>query len=192
MRCRPRIDRILDNLMLRVVSPRIWFPSMQIVWAILTFGYKLIRTYPLPLTDVSLLIVPARSIMCSRSILQNAEIRSLVKAPFGLDICHPILPGNGRIVNVRRDPLYSWVVSILGVLHFFTSSHMPCQVVQAKGTGKTLSNLHKLWTRRDPVSPTYRHILQPALIGLLDFLVSFKQRFISMYVFLKHDFIDHN
>ncbi len=26
-----------DNLMLQVVSPRIWFPSMQLVWGILTF-----------------------------------------------------------------------------------------------------------------------------------------------------------
>jgi hypothetical protein len=26
-----------DNLMLQVVSPRIWLPSMQIVWGVLTF-----------------------------------------------------------------------------------------------------------------------------------------------------------
>ena len=26
-----------DNLMLQIVSPRIWFPSMQLVWGILTF-----------------------------------------------------------------------------------------------------------------------------------------------------------
>lgn len=29
--------RASDNLMLQVVSPRIWFPSMQIIWGILTF-----------------------------------------------------------------------------------------------------------------------------------------------------------
>ena len=139
--------------MLRVVSPRIWFPSMQILWGILTFRYQLIRTCPLPLTEMSLLAL-ARSIMCSRLILTNAEICNLVVDVLsGLDICHPILPGNGRIINLRRDSLCSRVVSILGALHFFTSSHVPCQVVQTKGTGKTLSNLHKFRTRRDPVGP---------------------------------------
>ncbi|KAF9469023.1 major facilitator superfamily domain-containing protein [Collybia nuda] len=32
------IGMIPNNLMLQTVSPRIWFPSMQIVWGVLTFG----------------------------------------------------------------------------------------------------------------------------------------------------------
>lgn len=28
---------VSDNLMLQVVSPRIWLPTMQIVWGVLTF-----------------------------------------------------------------------------------------------------------------------------------------------------------
>lgn len=33
--------------MLQVVSPRIWFPSMQIVWGVLTFGYATLYTLQL-------------------------------------------------------------------------------------------------------------------------------------------------
>lgn len=33
--------------MLQVVSPRIWFPSMQIVWGVLTFGYATLHTLQL-------------------------------------------------------------------------------------------------------------------------------------------------
>jgi hypothetical protein len=32
----------LDNLMLQVVPPRLWFPLMQIVWGVLTFWFVLL------------------------------------------------------------------------------------------------------------------------------------------------------
>jgi len=31
------LNSFADNLMLQVISPRIWLPSMQIIWGILTF-----------------------------------------------------------------------------------------------------------------------------------------------------------
>ncbi|KAG5725367.1 Pantothenate transporter liz1 [Termitomyces sp. T112] len=38
------IGMIPNNLMLQVVPPRIWFPSMQIVWGILTFGTSTVHS----------------------------------------------------------------------------------------------------------------------------------------------------
>ncbi|KAF5388136.1 hypothetical protein D9615_000261 [Tricholomella constricta] len=38
------IGMIPNNLMLQVVSPRIWFPSMQIVWGVLTFGTSAVHS----------------------------------------------------------------------------------------------------------------------------------------------------
>lgn len=37
-----------DNLMLQIVSPRIWLPTMQIVWGVLTFWYACLRIDPCP------------------------------------------------------------------------------------------------------------------------------------------------
>jgi ACS family pantothenate transporter-like MFS transporter len=36
----------IDNLMLQVISPRIWFPTMQIIWGILTFWYTSVFDIP--------------------------------------------------------------------------------------------------------------------------------------------------
>ncbi|KIK48706.1 hypothetical protein CY34DRAFT_580095 [Suillus luteus UH-Slu-Lm8-n1] len=33
------VGMIPNNLMLQVVPPRLWFPSMQIVWGVLTFWF---------------------------------------------------------------------------------------------------------------------------------------------------------
>ncbi|CCM04842.1 uncharacterized protein FIBRA_07035 [Fibroporia radiculosa] len=37
------IGMIPNNLMLQVVSPRIWFPFMQIIWGVLTFGSSAVK-----------------------------------------------------------------------------------------------------------------------------------------------------
>ncbi|TFK76048.1 MFS general substrate transporter [Pluteus cervinus] len=37
------VGMIPNNLMLQVVSPRIWFPCMQICWGVLTFGSSAVR-----------------------------------------------------------------------------------------------------------------------------------------------------
>ncbi|KDR83577.1 hypothetical protein GALMADRAFT_235832 [Galerina marginata CBS 339.88] len=37
------VGMIPNNLMLQVVSPRIWFPSMQIIWGLLTFCTSVVR-----------------------------------------------------------------------------------------------------------------------------------------------------
>ena len=40
-----------DNLMLQAVSPRVWLPTMQIVWGVLTFWYVRPRPAPPPRAD---------------------------------------------------------------------------------------------------------------------------------------------
>jgi len=37
------VGMIPNNLMLQVVSPRIWFPSMQIIWGVLTFCMSVVK-----------------------------------------------------------------------------------------------------------------------------------------------------
>ncbi|GLB33663.1 putative MFS general substrate transporter [Lyophyllum shimeji] len=38
------VGMIPNNLMLQVVPPRIWFPSMQVVWGVLTFGTSAVHS----------------------------------------------------------------------------------------------------------------------------------------------------
>ena len=50
----------IDNLMLQVVQPRIWFPAMQIVWGVLTFWLVYRRIIFIPSTNRLLAQAPCR------------------------------------------------------------------------------------------------------------------------------------
>lgn len=83
------VGMIPNNLMLQVVPPRLWFPSMQIVWGVLTF--------------------------CSSSVHNVQQVRPSITLfpcqPFPqIAVRYQIHPRRIRSIDIRRHALYSWIM----------------------------------------------------------------------------------
>lgn len=82
-----------DNLMLQIVSPRIWLPSMQITWGVLTFCTSVVH-------DV-------RKVAYLVCFVESCHLTFPNTTP---DVRHQVFSGYGGSIYICRHALYSGVV----------------------------------------------------------------------------------
>lgn len=86
-----------DNLALQVFPPRLWFPLMQIIWGVLTFGYVNV-TNSFDVETIVTSAVKARSTIFNRYTIPHC---SGILVAERIDVGTAVLAGISRVFNFR-------------------------------------------------------------------------------------------